>query len=150
MAMVPTAVTVVTADGDAHPSGATANAVVALSLEPLLMLASLHRDSRTLAAVAGAGRFAINVLGSGQEGLARQFSSRGPTEEKWVGVDWESVDGAPWLAGALVTLSCDLRDRIPAGDHEILIGEVSSLVSREGSPLLFHRGAYPSLEWLRG
>ncbi len=146
MAMVPTAVTVVTAEGDAHPSGATANAVVALSLEPLLMLASLHRESRTLAAVARAGRFAINVLGSEQEGLARQFSSRGPTEEKWAGVDWESVDETPWLAGALVTLSCALRDRIPGGDHEILIGEVLSLDSRNGSPLLFHRGAYPSLE----
>ena len=68
MAMVPSAVTVVTADGDAHPSGATANAVVALSLEPLLMLASLHRESRTLAAVARAGRFAINVLASGPRG----------------------------------------------------------------------------------
>jgi flavin reductase (DIM6/NTAB) family NADH-FMN oxidoreductase RutF len=147
MAMVPTAVTVVTANGDAHPSGATANAVVALSLEPLLMLASLHRTSRTLAAVAQAERFAINVLGSGQEGLARQFSSRGPSEEKWAGVDWESVDGVPWLAGALVTLSCELRDRIPGGDHEIVIGEVLSLRSRDGSPLLFHRGAYPSLEW---
>jgi flavin reductase (DIM6/NTAB) family NADH-FMN oxidoreductase RutF len=150
MAMVPTAVTVVTADGDASPSGATANAVVALSLEPLLMLVSLHRESRTLAAVTSAGRFAINVLGSEQEGLARQFSSRGPTEEKWAGVDWEPVDRTPWLAGALVTLSCELRDRIPGGDHEILIGEVLSLDSRDGSPLLFHRGAYPSLEWTPG
>jgi flavin reductase (DIM6/NTAB) family NADH-FMN oxidoreductase RutF len=146
MAMVPTAVTVVTADGDAGPSGATANAVVALSLEPLLMLASLHRESRTLAAITVAGRFAINVLGSEQEGLARQFSSRGPTDEKWAGVDWEPIDDTPWLGGALVTLSCELRDRIPGGDHEIVIGEVLSLESRDGSPLLFHRGAYPSLE----
>ena len=147
MAMVPTAVTVVTAERDAHPSGATANAVVALSLEPLLMLVSLHRESRTLAAVGRAGRFAINVLGSEQETVARQFSSRGPSGEKWAGIDWEPVDGTPWLDGALVSLSCKLRDRIPGGDHEILIGEVLSLRSRDGSPLLFHRGAYPSLEW---
>ena len=87
------------------------------------------------------------MLGSEQETVARQFSSRGPSGEKWAGIDWEPVDGTPWLDGALVSLSCKLRDRIPGGDHEILIGEVLSLRSRDGSPLLFHRGAYPSFEW---
>ena len=145
MSLVPTAVTVVTAGGDRGPSGATANAVIALSLEPLLMLASLHRDSRTLAAVTTAGRFAINVLGSDQEELARQFSSRVAVEAKWVGVGWAERDGSPWLDGALVSISCDLRDRHPGGDHEIVIGEVLSIESGEGAPLLFHRGAYPSL-----
>lgn len=145
MSLVPTAVTVVTAGGDRGPSGATANAVIALSLEPLLMLASLHRDSRTLAAVTEAGRFAINVLGSDQEELARRFSSRAAVEEKWVDVGWSEHDGTPWLDAALVAISCELRDRHQGGDHEIVIGEVISIDSRDGAPLLFHRGAYPSL-----
>ena len=144
MSLVPTAVTIVTAEGESGPAGATANAVIALSLDPLLMLASLHRESRTLAVVGEAGRFAINVLSSEQEELARRFAERGPVAEKWEGVSWSEHDGLPWLDGALVSINCTLRDRLQGGDHEILIGEVLALECREGSPLLFHRGAYPS------
>ena len=144
MSLVPTAVTIVTASGSTGPAGATANAVIALSLDPLLMLASLHRDSRTLAVVGEAGRFAINVLGSEQEDLARRFAGRGPVAAKWEGVSWSERDGLPWLDAALVSINCELRDRHEGGDHEILIGEVLALECHEGSPLLFHRGAYPS------
>jgi flavin reductase (DIM6/NTAB) family NADH-FMN oxidoreductase RutF len=62
MSRFPTGVTVVTAIGPAGPAGATANAVVSLSLEPPLMLACLDLGSRTLVAVEHAGRFGINVL----------------------------------------------------------------------------------------
>src|SRR5918994_6801436 len=83
-----TGVTVVTAIGDAGPSGATANAVTSLSLDPPMMLACLDRSSRTLASVRAAGRFGINVLAADQEPLARRFASKQPEAEKWEGVDW--------------------------------------------------------------
>ena len=46
--LLPTGVTVVTAFSETGPSGATANAVCSLSLEPMLMLVCLDRGSRTL------------------------------------------------------------------------------------------------------
>src|SRR5438874_8342517 len=70
MGLVPTAVTVITAPGADGPSGATANAVVSLSLEPPLMLAALDRRSRTLAALRRAGVFGVSVLAAGQDDLA--------------------------------------------------------------------------------
>ncbi|CAN5525901.1 hypothetical protein BH10ACT11_BH10ACT11_13450 [soil metagenome] len=145
MSHVPTAVTVVATMSDGQPAGATANAVIALSLDPLLMLASLHRESRTLAAISAAGVFSINVLEAQQEALARAFASKDPVAAKWGGVGWEGRDGAPWLNGALVNVSCALRERFDAGDHVILTGEVLSVRCSEGLPLLFHRGAYPSV-----
>lgn len=145
MSLVPTAVTIVATAREGRPAGATANAVVALSLDPLLMLASLHRNSRTLGAIAEHGRFSINVLASDQEAMARRFASQIAIDAKWEGVTWEERDGAPWLDGALVTLSCELRERHEGGDHEILIGEVLSIESHGGAPLLFHRGAYPTV-----
>src|SRR5262249_12287667 len=69
MGLVPTAVTVITAPGTDGPSGATANAVVSLSLEPPLMLAALDRGSRTLAALRAAGAFGVSVLAAGQAEL---------------------------------------------------------------------------------
>lgn len=146
MSHVPTAVTVVATQIGGRPAGATANAVIALSLEPLLMLASLHRDSRTLAAIAESASFSINVLEARQEPIARSFASKDPVERKWSGVEWEERDGDPWIAGALVNVGCALRDRFEAGDHVILTGEVRSVACTQGRPLLFHRGAYPSVE----
>src|SRR3954464_15125526 len=72
-----TGVTVVTAIGAQGPSGATANAVSSLSLDPPMMLACLDRGSRTLTSVRAQGRFGVNALAAGQEGLARPVAGRG-------------------------------------------------------------------------
>lgn len=143
---LPTGVTVVTAAGPEGPSGATANAVCSLSLDPPLMLACLDRGSRTLRSVQAAGRFGVNVLGSGDEQLARAFSSKAPVPEKWEGVDWSDRDGIPALEAALLWIGCELVDVIAGGDHVIVTGGVLGLDPRDGDPLLFHRGAYRSLD----
>jgi flavin reductase (DIM6/NTAB) family NADH-FMN oxidoreductase RutF len=140
-----TGVTVVTAVGSGGPSGATANAVASLSLEPPMMLACLDRGSRTLTSVRAQGRFGVNALAAGHEQLARRFSGKGPESEKWEGVEWSERLELPRLAGALLWVACELRDLIDGGDHLILTGNVLEAESSEGRPLLFHRGAYRGL-----
>jgi flavin reductase (DIM6/NTAB) family NADH-FMN oxidoreductase RutF len=145
MAAFPTGVTVVTAVGTNGLSGATANAVCSLSLDPPLMLACLDLGSRTLRSVQAAGRFGINVLAAGQEELARGFSRKVPEPEKWEGVAWTERDGVPRLEGALVWISCELRDSIAGGDHVIVTGAVQELKAPGGEPLVHYRGAYRGL-----
>jgi 3-hydroxy-9,10-secoandrosta-1,3,5(10)-triene-9,17-dione monooxygenase reductase component len=145
MAAFPTGVTVVTAVGPSGLSGATANAVCSLSLDPPLMLACLDLGSRTLRSVQAAGRFAINVLAAGQEGVARSFSRKVPEPEKWEGIAWTERDGGPALDEALVWIGCELRDSIAGGDHVIVTGEVIELDARDGDPLVFHQGSYRPL-----
>lgn len=140
-----TGVTVVTAIGSNGPSGATANAVASLSLRPPLMLACLDRGSRTLTSVRAQGRFGVNALAAGQEELARRFAGKRTEAEKWEGVEWSESSELPRLAGALMWVACELRDLIDGGDHLILTGNVLEVDSREGQPLLFHRGAYRDL-----
>jgi flavin reductase (DIM6/NTAB) family NADH-FMN oxidoreductase RutF len=140
-----TGVTVVTAIGENGPSGATANAVTSLSLDPPMMLACLDRGSRTLTSVRGQGRFGVNALAAGQEELARRFAGKGDEAEKWESVEWSESEELPRLAGALMWVACELRDLIDGGDHLILTGNVLAAESREGQPLLFHRGAYRDL-----
>ena len=87
LAAYPTGVTVVTAiGGEGRLSGATANAVTSLSLDPPMMLACLDLGSRTLAAVRESGRFGVNALAAGQQELARRFAGKGDEAEKWEGV----------------------------------------------------------------
>jgi flavin reductase (DIM6/NTAB) family NADH-FMN oxidoreductase RutF len=140
-----TGVTVVTAVGPGGPSGATANAVISLSLEPPMMLACLDRGSRTLTSARAQGRFGVNALAAGQANLARRFSAKGPEPEKWQGVGWSESEELPRLDGALVWVACELRDLIDGGDHLILTGNVIDADARNGQPLLFHRGAYRDL-----
>ena len=141
----PTGVTVVTALGANGPSGATANSVTSLSLEPPMMLACLDRGSRTLDAARAAGRFGVNALAAGQEPVARQFARKDPEPAKWEGIEWAESAGSPRLPDALVWVACELRDLIDGGDHLILTGIVLEAGAREGIPLIFHRGEYRDL-----
>jgi flavin reductase (DIM6/NTAB) family NADH-FMN oxidoreductase RutF len=145
MGLVPTAVTVITAQGPDGPSGATANAVVSLSLEPPLMLAALDRRSRTLASVRAAGAFGVSVLAADQDELARRFATKDPHPIKWGGVDWRELAGVPAIAGATVSLACRLRDLLDGGDHAIVTGEVAGIEAGAGEPLVFQGGAYRPL-----
>jgi flavin reductase (DIM6/NTAB) family NADH-FMN oxidoreductase RutF len=140
-----TGVTVVTAIGTNGPSGATANAVTSLSLDPPMMLACLDRGSRTLTSVRAQGRFGVNALAAGQEDLARRFARKNEEAEKWQGVEWSEIDQLPRLGGALMWVACELRDLIDGGDHLILTGNVLAADSRAGQPLLFHHGDYRDL-----
>jgi flavin reductase (DIM6/NTAB) family NADH-FMN oxidoreductase RutF len=142
MARFPTGVTVVTALGPAGPAGATANAVVSLSLEPPMMLAALDLGSRTLVAVERAKKFGINVLAGDQAALARRFSTKDPHPEKWDGIDWSERAGAPMIGGSAIWLACELADAHEGGDHVIVTGIVTELEAGEGGPLLFLDGEY--------
>ena len=146
MGMLPTGVTVVTAGGADTPAGATANAVCSLSLDPMLMLACLDRGSRTLLAVQAANHFGVNVLGAGQEGVARAFSTKAPVADKWEGIEWSERDGLPAIAGSIAFVGCELRDVLAGGDHVIVTGEVREVDAEGGAPLVFHGGSYRPLK----
>jgi flavin reductase (DIM6/NTAB) family NADH-FMN oxidoreductase RutF len=145
MSRFPTGVTIVTAPGPDGPAGLAVNAVTSLSLDPPLMLACLDRGSRTLRSVEAAGRFGVNVLGTGTEDLVRAFGSKTPMETKWDGVGWRETDGLPHLDGAIVFIGCTMRDVVNGGDHVIVTGEVESIHERDGEPLLLAEGRYTGL-----
>src|SRR2546421_12245411 len=77
-----TGVAVITTAGATGGGGMTANALCSLSLDPLLALVCFENRARTLPIVRDAGRFGVNVLGGGQEEVARLFASKLPEEEK--------------------------------------------------------------------
>jgi flavin reductase (DIM6/NTAB) family NADH-FMN oxidoreductase RutF len=145
MGLVPTAVTVITAPGQDGPSGATANAVVSLSLEPPLMLAALDRSSRTLAALRRAGAFGVSVLAGDQADLAVRFATKDPHPVKWEGVPWRELGGVPAIQGATVSLACELRDLLDGGDHAIVTGLVAAIDATDAEPLVFSKGSYRPL-----
>jgi 3-hydroxy-9,10-secoandrosta-1,3,5(10)-triene-9,17-dione monooxygenase reductase component len=142
MALLPSAVAIVTAHGPDGPAGATADAVTSLSLDPPLMLACLDRRSRTLGIVHDAGAFGISYLSGDQESIARAFATKAPHTEKFREVPFTDRGGVPILDGALAWVACRTTEVHAGGDHEIFIGEVVELGGADGDPLVFHRGGY--------
>ena len=138
-----TGVTVVTADSPNGPVGMTANAVCSLSLDPLLLLVCFERTARTFPVVRETGRFGVNVLGAGQEHLARLFASKLPEAEKFADVRHTVHDGIPVIEGTLAWVGCTLEQLVPGGDHTIGIGAVTAAEKATEAPaLIWYRGEY--------
>jgi 3-hydroxy-9,10-secoandrosta-1,3,5(10)-triene-9,17-dione monooxygenase reductase component len=143
-----TGVTIVTSVGvDGEPVGTTANAVTSLSLDPPLLLVCFDRSSVTLQAVREHGAFVVNVLGAPQRQLSANFARRG------LAATWDDVEhragptGSPRLDGVLAAIECTVHERLPGGDHEIIVGRVREVETSgmNAAPLLFWRGGYGSL-----
>jgi flavin reductase (DIM6/NTAB) family NADH-FMN oxidoreductase RutF len=141
-----TGITVVTA---VAPSGellgVTANSFNSVSLDPPLVLFSLHRAAYSLGAFAEGGHFAVNILREDQRELSVRFAqARG---DKWSGTDYEVwATGAPIIKGCLASFECRTRALYDGGDHVIFLGQVLQLRStHQGRPLLYFRGRYRGL-----
>ncbi|GHJ48097.1 flavin-dependent reductase [Catellatospora sp. TT07R-123] len=142
-----TTVTVVTTSGhgDAGPAGFTATSFTSVSLRPQLVSFCLDRDSSSWPAVAGARHVAIHLLAAGQQEVARTFATRGIDRFADTGLWAPGPYGVPILNGVLATLVCEVVERIPAGDHAIVLGRPVDAQQRDGEPLLYHMGGYSQL-----
>lgn len=141
-----TGVTVITVGGD-EPHAMTANAFSSVSLEPPSVLCSVGHGAVMHGALAAAGRFAVNILGSEQEPMARHFADKRRTLglAQFDDIPWEpgAHTKAPLLAGSLAWLECELTAAHSFGDHTIFIGTVLAAGRRShGSGLLFVDGRF--------
>ncbi len=146
MSAFPSGVVVLTAFGDDdRPRGLTVSAFCAVSLEPPLALVCIDKTSNTLPAVQHTGGFTANILAAGRESLARRMATK--LSDKFDTLQWrrpESKAGGPVLeADSAAYAVCALRDTIEAGDHWVLIGQVTEGDHRQGvAPMIFSRRAY--------
>ncbi|MEW6638373.1 MAG: flavin reductase family protein [Actinomycetota bacterium] len=151
MRLFPTGVTVVTTGQEERAEGMTANAVISVSLDPLLFLVSVHRDARLNPRIREEGYFAVNILADDQEGLSRLFASpersSGLQAIHSLGGGYGKT-GAPLATGALAAIECELEEIYPGGDHDLFLGRVVSVRlgdTRKG-PLVYHESAYTTVK----
>lgn len=140
-------ITVITALVEGEPIGFTCQAFHSVSMSPPLVSFSVMSSSASYPGIRRAGRFAVNILASGQVGISNQFARKGT--DKWQGVEWQpSPLGNPLIAGSLHWLDCQIHAEHLAGDHLIVLGEVKALHLQEATttqPLLYFKGRYCNL-----
>ena len=149
-----TGVTVVTTIADARPQGITVNALSSVSLEPPLIMVALDRRRFITPMVRELGRYAVNVLGEGQQALSDCFAHAAvkPGREDFCGAAWHAGStGLPLLDGAIATLECTVVETFSAGDHDLFIGRVDALddggaAEAAVGPLLYFRRRYLRIE----
>lgn len=130
-------------DGRSH--GLIVNSLTSVSLHPPIVLWCLGNSCAAFEVFTDCTEFTINILGAGEEDLARQFSRRGDRiipEDQIVAMN----TGAPALKAAVANLDCRMRSRQPMGDHEVIFGDVAAFrTSPDASALGYFRGRYVTL-----
>lgn len=125
-----TGVTVVTAAGARGPIGITANSFTSVSLDPPLLLWCPSKSSRRHDSFAGAAHFALHVMGTDQDAITWAFAN---TANAFEHCDCSLSDlGVPLIAGCPVRFECTTRDRIDAGDHTVIIGQIDRVTVEDG------------------
>jgi flavin reductase (DIM6/NTAB) family NADH-FMN oxidoreductase RutF len=150
MARFATGVAVITCVDGRSDHAMTANSFTSVSLSPALVLFCVENDSRFHEAVTAADTWSVSILDASQAGRARWFATRGrplvgqfdttPTHRS-------PLSGALHLDTAIATLDCRTTAVHPAGDHDVVIGQVLGMVvvGPEAEPLVYYRSRFRAL-----
>jgi 3-hydroxy-9,10-secoandrosta-1,3,5(10)-triene-9,17-dione monooxygenase reductase component len=143
-----TGVTIVTTAAGDELQGMTANAVASLSLDPIMVLVCVEKNSYTHRVIEQGRVFAVNVLGEHQEDVSRLFAKHAEPELGSLrGVPFRrGKTGVPVLEDCLAFLECRVASIHSGGDHSMVLGEVVDQgIVHDVAPLLFFRGKYRGL-----
>jgi flavin reductase (DIM6/NTAB) family NADH-FMN oxidoreductase RutF len=137
-------VTVVTTQSEKFGvQGMTVTAFSSVSVNPPQVLVCINDAADTGDGIAESQCFAVNILTTEQQEISNQFAGGSSQAQRFADTDWStSVTGAPLLNNSLMSLDCKVVEKVRAGTHWIIIGEVQATECRSGEPLLYYRGAY--------
>ena len=135
----PTGVSVVSFEEEGRPWGLTASSFVSVSLRPPLVMIAVGKAARSHDRLRG-HPFTVNVLRSGQEDVARRFA--GGDDDARLGTEFAWSPVGPHLPDVLAYFGCVPWDRVDAGDHTMVLGQVVLAHSRDGDALGFFRSRF--------
>ena len=154
MAHFATGVTIVTTVLNDTFYGLTVNSFCSVSLNPILVLISIDKSTRTYPILLQSRVFGVNILTEQQRYLSERFARKATSE----GRSFDDIKlhtgetGVPLFDEGLAYLECRVVNEYEGGDHVLLLGQVINLrenmeldaPGQEASPLLFFRSRYCS------
>jgi flavin reductase (DIM6/NTAB) family NADH-FMN oxidoreductase RutF len=144
-------VAVVAVRDDDDDVGITTTAFASVSLDPPLVLVAINSASYVDEVLAARERWAVSVLARDQEHVASRFAVAGRPSARHLLTDLGhhrgELSGALIVDDGLTALECQTHDRVPAGDHTVLIGRVLQVDYRnpDRPPLIHFRSRYRGL-----
>jgi flavin reductase (DIM6/NTAB) family NADH-FMN oxidoreductase RutF len=133
---------VVTVRQGERESGMLASWVQQCSFEPPQVTLAVNRKREINSWLTDGALFTLNILDDGQTELVAHFG-RGfnPGEPAFTGLEITRPDGAPpVLSEALAYLVCRVTARYTLGDHDLIVGVITSgQVLSDGHPMVHIR-----------
>jgi flavin reductase (DIM6/NTAB) family NADH-FMN oxidoreductase RutF len=125
--------------------GFTATAFLTVSITPPIIVVSATTAASPFAMLRDATAFAVNLLSPDQADLAGAFAKHHSDRAGlWDHVPWTAdAEGVPLLGGATGAFSARVRQLVDAGDHTLVLGDVTAIHLGEGvDTLVYHNRGY--------
>jgi len=138
-----TGITVVSIYDHYEPIGMTVNAFMSISLDPKLIAISIDEDAGMYDQLKNTKTFGVSLLKEEQKDLSMIFARQ---KEKDREIEFIEQNNVPVINNSLATLSCEVDQKVEAGDHLIIIAEVTDLTIQDGLPILYFGGKYRTIK----
>jgi flavin reductase (DIM6/NTAB) family NADH-FMN oxidoreductase RutF len=137
------AVVVVTTSYHGNPVGLLVTSLASVSASPPLVSFNVALSSSSWPALNEAEHVGLHVLEAGQDELATRFALKG-ADRFSAPTTWQPGPyQVPLLDGCAARSVAEIEQRIPAGDHVIVVARLlRAEADDEAAPLLHHDGAY--------
>ena len=134
-------VAIITVNYQDEPYGFTATSVASLSAKPPRFTFNMARSSRSWPAIANTQYLGVHMLGLENQELAARFARPG---NRFEGNHWEiGPRGVPILKDVAGWLIGEVQMRLSFENNAVVVVQVvDGQVGGDGSPLLYHGGAY--------
>lgn len=127
IARIPSGCSILTVAHDGVRTGVLVSWVQQAAFEPLCITVCLKRGRPAGPLIDGAGRFLLNVVGEDPTALFKHFG-KGFTlqEDAFAGLALELTDFGPLLTDCHAQLGCRVLQKVPVGDHDLYVAEVTA------------------------
>lgn len=116
--------------------GITVSAFSSVSMTPPMVLVCIARSSACNAELGSGVYFGVSILSEHQEHLARHFARS--SGSKFGDIPFRfGRTSVPLIDGACTQLECVVRQRVEAGDHIVVLGEVIAADVTDAPPLVY-------------
>lgn len=141
----PSGVVAVCADVDGEPVGLVVSTFVPVSLDPPLVSFCVQNSSTTWPRLLGARRLGLSLLNAQQDGAATSMSRKDGDRFRDVDLQRGSADSV-FVEGAAAWLEGTVHTQVTAGDHQVVLVEITRLATRaQHEPLVFHGSRFRRL-----
>lgn len=148
MRQLPFPVAIATTAVGKEKRGVTIGSFTSVSMDPPLISFNIDRSSQIHELIYRATHYAIHLPKPEQSSLCDHFARPGQSSEKQFGnIDhYRSAYGNPILNTIPTVIQCRAYERIAAGDHTLLLGEVLEIEQGDESPsVLYHNRSYRTI-----